>query len=151
MPHNKHPCSYTGYTFMLDFSSYTSLFFGFSSQASQVMENPPCVDVLPSWNLTYPLPRQFWRCVSFSQGGICQFPGGYPANQRHWGALRWWWHIRRNLQIAECWGAVTDFVWRSMISNNKWLAWDCTRIYRTILRGFFGEYLKYVVHGHNET
>ena len=74
MSHNKHPCSYTGYTFMLEFSSYTSLFFGFSSQASQVMENPPCVDVLPSWNLTYPLPRQLWRCASFSEGGIWSVP-----------------------------------------------------------------------------
>ena len=26
---------------------------------------------LPSWEPTYPFPRQFWRWVSFSQGGIC--------------------------------------------------------------------------------
>ena len=26
---------------------------------------------VPSWELTYPFPRQFWRWVSSSQGGIC--------------------------------------------------------------------------------
>ena len=26
---------------------------------------------IPSWELTYPLPRQFWRWFSFSEGGIC--------------------------------------------------------------------------------
>ena len=65
MSHNKHPCSYTGYTFMLDFSSYTSLFFGFSSQVSQVMENPPCVDVLPSWELAYPLAAGTFESMIF--------------------------------------------------------------------------------------
>ena len=32
---------------------------------------------LPSWELTYPLPRHFSKCCSFSQGGICWFSGGY--------------------------------------------------------------------------
>ena len=31
---------------------------------------------LPSWELTYPPKMAFWRWFSFSQGGICQFPGG---------------------------------------------------------------------------
>ena len=31
---------------------------------------------IPSWKLTYPLPRPFWRWFSFSQGGIRLFPGG---------------------------------------------------------------------------
>ena len=33
--------------------------------------------VLPSRELTYPPKMPFWRWVSFSQGGICLFPGGY--------------------------------------------------------------------------
>ena len=32
---------------------------------------------LPSRELTYPPKMAFWRWFSFSQGGICQFPGGY--------------------------------------------------------------------------
>ena len=31
---------------------------------------------VPAWEPTYPLPRQFWRWCSFSQGGICWFAGG---------------------------------------------------------------------------
>ena len=30
---------------------------------------------LPSWELTYPIPRHFWRGISFSQGGIFSSPG----------------------------------------------------------------------------
>ena len=26
---------------------------------------------LASWELTYPIKNHFWRCFSFSQGGIC--------------------------------------------------------------------------------
>ena len=35
---------------------------------------------IPSWELTYPFPRQFWRWVSFSQGGICDrsLEGSWP-------------------------------------------------------------------------
>ena len=29
------------------------------------------VKQLPSWKLTYPIPRHFWRWFSFHQGGIC--------------------------------------------------------------------------------
>ena len=48
------------------------------------------VGMIPSWELTYPLPRHFWRWVSFSPGGICYFPGGYC-----------WWQpeIRRENQL----------------------------------------------------
>ena len=29
---------------------------------------------VPSWELTYPIPRYVWRWFSFSPGGICSFP-----------------------------------------------------------------------------
>ena len=35
---------------------------------------------LPSWELTYPHPRHFWRWFSFYQGGICWFPGTVILN-----------------------------------------------------------------------
>ena len=31
---------------------------------------------VPSWELTYLLPKHFWRWFSFSQGGICSFLEG---------------------------------------------------------------------------
>ena len=33
---------------------------------------------LPFRELTYPIKNHFWRWFSFSQGGICEFPGEYP-------------------------------------------------------------------------
>ncbi len=43
------------------------------------------VRCIPSRELTYPTPRHFWRWFSFSQGGTCEFPGGYPHQQQNIG------------------------------------------------------------------
>ena len=30
-----------------------------------------CIPYIPSWELTYPSPKHFWRWFSFSRGGMC--------------------------------------------------------------------------------
>ena len=45
--------------------------------------------LLPSRELTYPPKIGFWRWFSFSQGGICDFPGGYFSRLARWFNCIW--------------------------------------------------------------
>ena len=59
---------------------------------------------LPCWELTYPLPRHFWKWFSFLPGGMCWFPGGYKSKYKY----KYRYRYRKKKYI--CMGSISSLV-----------------------------------------
>lgn len=75
---------------------------------------------IPSWKITYPLTRDFWKWFSFSPGGICYFPGSTSLRNSHWMQQRVRSHVTVPRYVYPVFEAV-DASWNIFMSIESYI------------------------------